>query len=299
MKKTLASALFVLLLTGLFAPLFGQQSENSLLWEISGNGLAKPSYLFGTYHLLNDGYLSQKNPAALAVFQKADGVVVEVVLDTPAMMRVQIGMLMPRNRLSQLLDSADYQLVKAELLQTAGMDISQFEHVKPMATVSMLSILYNSIAAPELLSYSGQPLDLFFASSAAATGKKVQSLETVEEQTEILFNHYSQSDQARILVELIQNKTQGVEMQKSMTQYYFDQNIQALYELNEKMKAVTPSWGDMAFFTTDRNKRWMVKLPTLLSAGNQFIAVGALHLPGPDGLIDLLRRQGYTLKPVK
>ena len=299
MKKTLASALFALLLTGLSVPLFGQQSENSLLWEISGNGLAKPSYLFGTYHVLNDGYLSQKNPAALAAFQKADGVVVEVVLDTASMMRAQIGMLMPYNRLSQLLDSAGYQLVKAELLQTAGMDIAAFEQVKPMAIATMLTIAYTTAAAPELSVYTGQPLDRFFASNGAATGKKVQAFETLDEQIDMLFNHFSQSDQALLLVDFIKIKARAIEAQKSLTQYYFSQDIQALYELNEKLMAEMPAWGNMDFITTDRNKRWMEKLPAMLSEGNRFIAVGALHLPGPGGLIDLLRQQGYTLKPVK
>lgn len=299
MKKTLVPALFALLLTGLIAPLFGQTSENSLLWEISGKGLAKPSYLFGTYHLLNDSYLSQKNPAALAAFQKADGVVVEVVLDTASMMRAQIGMLMPYNRLSQLLDSADYQLVKAELSQTAGIDIAAFEQVKPMAIATMLTIAYTSAAAPELTAYTGEPLDRFFASNGAATGKKVQGLETLDEQIDLLFNHFSQSDQARLLVDFIKIKVRAIEAQKSLTQYYFSQDIQALYELNEKLTAEMPSWGDMDFITTDRNKRWVEKLPAILSAGNQFIAVGALHLPGPDGLIDLLKKQGYTVKAIK
>jgi uncharacterized protein YbaP (TraB family) len=298
MKKSIIPFAFLLFVIGLVAPVFGQKLENSLLWEISGKGLSKPSYLYGTYHLLNDSYLAEKNPKALEVFKKADGVVVEVVLDTPAMMKAQMGMVMLDNKLSKLLDSAEYQLVKAELQQTTGMDITMFEQVKPMAIATMLSVTYTAISSPELANYTGQPLDKFFADEGARTGKKIQSFETIEEQVNILFNHFSLEDQAKQLVEMVSLKDKAFEIQRGITDNYFSQNIQAMHEESEKMVKEMPTWGSMDFITTDRNKRWMEKLPDILKSGNQFIAVSALHLPGPDGLIDLLRKQGYTVKAV-
>jgi len=242
--------------------------------------------------------LSEKNPKTLEVFKKADGVVVEVMLDTPAMMKAQMGMVMFDNKLSKLLDSAEYQLVKTELQQTLGIDIAMFEQVKPMAIATMLSVTYTATSAPELANYSGQPLDKFFADEGAKTGKKVQAFETIEEQVDILFNHFSLEDQAKQLAEMVALKDKAFEIQKGITDNYFSQNIQAMHETSEKMVKEMPSWGNMDFITTDRNKRWMEKLPDILKLGNQFVAVGALHLPGPDGLIDLLRKQGYTVKAV-
>jgi len=299
MKKLVSLFAFALLVIGLIAPLFGQKLENSLLWEISGNGLSKPSYLFGTYHLLNDSYLTKENPKALEVFGKTDGVVVETIVDTPAMMKAQMGMVMLDNKLSKLLDSVEFQLVKADLQQTMGVDIAMFEQVKPIAIATMLSVTYTATSAPELANYTGQPLDKFFAENGEKTGKKVQSLETIEEQINILFNHFTLQEQAKILAEMVTMRERALDIQKGITTNYFAQNIQAMYDLSEQSMKEMPSYGSMDFITTDRNKRWMEKLPDILKTGNQFIAVGALHLPGPDGLIDLLRKQGYMVKAVR
>lgn len=298
MKKFISQIVFALLIIGVAAPVFGQKLENSLLWEISGKGLSKPSYLYGTYHLLNDSYLPQKNPKALEAFKKADGVVVEMILDTSASIKIQMGMVMFDNKLSSLLDSSEYQLVKTELQETMGRDIAMFEQVKPMAIAMMLTIVLASTTSPELANYSGQPLDQFFTEEGLRTGKKVQPFETAEEQVDILFNHFTLQQQVEILVETITMKGKSVEGQKEIMANYFAQNIEALYKVNERLIKETPSWGSMDFITTDRNKRWMEKLPDILKSGNQFIAVGVLHLPGPDGLIDLLRKQGYTVKAV-
>lgn len=298
MKKLVSLFAFALLVTGLVAPMFGQKLENALLWEISGKGLSKPSYLYGTYHLLNDSYLAKESPKTLEVFKKADGVVVEMILDTSASIKIQMGMVMFDDKLSNLLDSAEYQLVKTELQETMGRDIAMFEQMKPMAIALMLTIVFASTTSPELANYTGQPLDQFFTEEGLRTGKRVQSFETAEEQVDILFNHFTLQKQAEILVETIATKGKSAEGQKEIMANYFAQNIEALYNVNERLIKETPSWGSMDFITTDRNKRWMEKLPEILKSGNQFIAVGVLHLPGPGGLIDLLRKQGYTVKAI-
>jgi uncharacterized protein YbaP (TraB family) len=290
----LAAALFLL---GILKPLQAQKLENSLLWEISGNGLSKPSFLFGTYHLLNDGYLGAEQPRVLDAFKKADGVVVEVVIDTPAMMKAQMGMVMPDNRLSNLLDSAQYQTVKAELQAAMGIDLGMLEQIKPIAISTMLSMAYTA-GSPVLSRYSGQPLDQYFAAEGKRSGKTVAALETIEEQVDVLFNHFSLKEQADILVEMVTTKERGQQINREIIDSYIAQNISGLDEIEQQTQKEMPAWGSMDFINADRNKRWMEKLPAILKSGNRFIAVGALHLPGEQGLIQLLRKQGYTVKPI-
>lgn len=296
MKKVLA-IVAALLLLGVLKPLQAQKLENSLLWEISGNGLSKPSFLFGTYHLLNDGYLGAEQPRVLDAFKKADGVIVEVVIDTPAMMKAQMGMVMTDNRLSALLDSAQYQLVKAELQAVMGIDLSLLEQIKPIAVSTMLSLAYTA-GLPVLSKYGGQPLDQYFAAEGKRTGKAVAGLETIEEQVDVLFNHFPLKEQAAILVEMVTMKERGQQINRDLIDRYLEQNIAALDEIGQQTLKEMPAWGSMDFINADRNKRWMAKLPAILKSGNQFIAVGTLHLPGEQGLIQMLRKEGYTVKPV-
>lgn len=298
MKKLLVLVAVALLLPGILKPLQAQKLDNSLLWEISGNGLSKPSHLFGTYHLLNDGYLADEQPHVLDVFKKADGVVVEVVIDTPAMMKAQMGMIMPDKRLSALLDSAQYQLVKAELQATMGIDLAMLEQIKPIAISVMLSMTY-AAGLPIVSRYSGRPLDRFFADEGKSSGKTVAALETIEEQMDVLFNHFSAEDQAAILLEFVVMKERGQQITRDIVDRYLEQNIAALDDIAQQTSKEMPAWGSMDYINADRNKRWIEKLPEILKSGNRFIAVGALHLPGEQGLIQLLRKKGYTVKPIK
>ena len=279
-------------------PISGQTLEKSLLWEISGKGLSKPSYLFGTYHLLTNEYLEKEHPGAFAKFKASENVVVEMVIDTPAMMKSQMHMLMLQNKLSALLDSATYRLLKNELEEQMGVDAAMFEQVKPMAINTILSMRYAQAASPELSQYGGVPMDLYFARQGAATRKNITALETVEEQMIMLYDHFSIQEQALQLTELLANKDKNLSISAELVGLYRDKNIQGMYDIGKRMEQEMPSFGSLNFLTVDRNKPWSQKLPSLMQAGSQFIAVGALHLPGPDGLIDLLRKQGYTVRPV-
>lgn len=87
-----------------------RQLPNSLLWEISGNGLKQPSYMYGTYHLLNDSYL-ESVPAVKDRFKASQGVVVETELDSAAMVKMGSHMVMQYNKVSALLSAEDYALV--------------------------------------------------------------------------------------------------------------------------------------------------------------------------------------------
>ena len=274
-------------------------ADNGLLWEISGKGLTKPSYLFGTFHLLNDSYLPQKQALALEKFQQADGVVVEIVPDTPAMMQAQMKMLMPNNRLSNLLDSTEYSLIAAEVKQHMGMEITALEQIMPMGLSIFFTIVYSKEVIPILENYTGVPLDIYFGQTGQATGKTVTALETVGEQFDLLFGKFTPEEQADQLVEMIQKREIARSTLQEIADNYLQSDLQGILDVSERMQKEMPAYGSMEYITTDRNKKWMEKLPALLQQGSLFIAVGALHLPGKEGLIDLLRKAGYSVKPVR
>jgi uncharacterized protein len=281
-------ALLLLLLGGLTA------QAQSLLWEISGNGLRQPSYLFGTYHVLKDSYLSQ-NLRAKTAFLQANGVVVETVIDSSAMLQMALRAMMLDKSLPKLLPSADYKLVADEFKRATGYDIMLFNQMKPIVTATMLAMAYIESENDTLQTFSGQPLDLYFAAEGKRAGKTVVSLETMEQQMGFLYDHDPVEKQATDLVTMVRQKDEMLTSGKKITALYLRGDLAAMWKLSQDYEQ---KFGDMAYLVKERNANWMKQLPAQMALRPTFIAVGALHLPGPDGLLELLKKAGYTLKPL-
>ncbi|WP_018477052.1 TraB/GumN family protein [Pontibacter roseus] len=268
----------------------------SLLWEISGNGLQQPSYLYGTYHLLNSSFLDSE-PKVKEHFLKSRGVVVETEIDSAQMMQLGAKMVMPDNKLSALLSQEDYALVSKEVKQAFGFDLSMADQMKPMTVLLMLSMAeYQKLEV--LKQYKGQPLDVYFANQNHKNGKKVTTLETMEQQFDLLYNHHPVEKQAEQLVKYVQQKDKAAQVSERLTQLYLAKDLTGMWALSEEYNKLTGA-EDMAYMLDDRNKDWMTKLPSIMKEQSTFVAVGALHLPGENGLIQLLQKAGYTVKPLQ
>ncbi|WP_460672760.1 TraB/GumN family protein [Larkinella ripae] len=278
---------FLLLLVSI--PAFSQ----SLLWKVSGNGLKQPSYLFGTYHILRDSYLNQ-HPNIKTAYEAAEGVVVETEIDSSAMLSMMMRGMMLDNSLTKLLSEPDYKLVAEEFKRATGFDLGMFNQMKPIITATMLGLSYAQKESDTLSSFTGMPIDLYFASDGRKRQKKVNSLETMEEQISFLYDHDPVEKQAQQLVEMVKGKADMHELGKSVTQLYLKQDLQGMWKLNEKYGS---SFGDMSYLIDERNHNWMKRLPGLMAVRPTFVAVGALHLPGPNGLIELLKKEGYKVEP--
>lgn len=118
--------LHALLVILLFTSLSGQ--GQSLLWQVSGNGLSKPSYLFGTYHILRDSYL-KRDSLTRRHFERTEGVVVEMVFDSSEAGNVRQYGTMIDNNLIRLIDAADYKLVADEFNAVTGQELSFYNQI--------------------------------------------------------------------------------------------------------------------------------------------------------------------------
>lgn len=271
-------------------------SAKSLLWEISGNGLKQPSYLYGTYHLLNDSYLNTV-PDVKERFNKSKAVVIETEIDSAKMMQLGAKMIMPDNKLSALLSPEDFALVGQELKKSFGFDLAMVEQMKPMTLLLMLSLTeYQKMEV--LKQYKGQPLDGYFADQGRKDGKRIHTLETMEQQFDLLYSHHPLDKQAEQLVAYVKHKEKALEISDRLVDLYFTKDLPAMWAISEEYNELTGG-GDMSYMVDDRNKDWMTKLPAIMKEQPTFIAVGALHLPGENGLIQLLQRAGYTVKPLQ
>lgn len=295
MKKAILGLLLLLSGFGLVKAT-AQQSQNSLLWEISGNGLKEPSYLFGTYHLLSASFLDEK-PAVKAVFKKSKGVVVEMVLDSSKLMQVASLSIMPGKKISDLISQEDFQLVSAALESATGIKLQLLDQFKPMAVNVMLIGAYAQSESGHILSkYTGLPLDAHFAQAAKQEKRQVTALETMEEQIKLLYDFMPYEEQAKELVNFVKQKEQMLKSQNDLLEAYMAEDFSGMVKQFEDYAEIGNSMG--AHMLDDRNMRWMDSIPGLMQGGSQFIAVGALHLVGEKGLITLLKQAGYQVKPI-
>jgi len=272
------------------------QSVKGLLWKITGKGLKEPSYLFGTYHLLTNSYLNEI-PQVKQSLAKTKGVVVEAVIDSSKLQNITTMAIMPDKKISGMISPEEAKLVSAELEALMGVNLAAVDQLKPSSVIVLMTVLYSQKLNSEVLKkYPGQPMDVYLATTAKKDLRTVTALETIEQQIDLLYNHFPLEEQARQLVIFVKQKEISEQSQAKLLQIYLEHDLEQLYSYADSLPK---DMGDSDFLLKDRNLNWMKTLPGLMAKESQFIAVGALHLAGPDGLISLLKKQGYNVTPVK
>jgi uncharacterized protein len=295
MKQKAITTQVLTLLSILLFPVFGDAQERAgIFYKVTGNGLKDTSYLFGTYHLVNNSYLDEL-PAVQKAFNNANGVVVEIIMDT-AKLRTANAAGMMQQSLTEMLDAPFRDSLNAEL-KSIGFDMQKVNNFKPVNVVLTLSIVHLIRSNGAVLrKYSGLPLDGYFAKTGASMGKSVTALETIEEQMNTLFNSASIEEQLQGLKSFVRNRKEMVRMGDELLNSWFAGDLTRMNELYETTLALS---GEEDRLLKQRNLNWMKVLPALLEKQSQFIAVGALHLAGNYGLVALLRQKGYSVTAVK
>jgi uncharacterized protein YbaP (TraB family) len=266
------------------------KDDNSLLWQISGKELKQPSYVFGTFHLLckDDIHFSAN---LLQAVKNADEVYFELKLDDPAVTMGGMFFLNMTNgqTLQDLFTAAEYSKVKKFFSDSLKMNIDFFNRMKPMMLESLLYPRMMPCKSP-----SGSELELM--SVAKKDKKQIKGMETVQFQAAI-FDSIPYEVQAKALLKDIDSADKNKVMFSEMVNIYKSQQISRFTEM---MKDSTFSEGeDDDLLLKKRNLNWVAQLDTILPKESIFMAVGAAHLFGENGLIALLRKDGYTVMPVE
>lgn len=265
-----------------------KNADNSLLWQVSGNGLNKPSYLFGTIHLICKGdYLwTTRMKKSL---KASDKVCFEMDLDDHETMVAAAGSFIDTSgkALKDYYTAAEYQTLKKFIKDTIGMDIGALRTLKPVALQSLIEMKVTDCS--EATSYEENIM------REALKGKKeILGLEPVSEQIDVLGSLPSDSV-ARDLLEGITHFAQSKADYRNLINTYRKQDINALYGMLSGNEGLGASKGT---FLDDRNKRWISRMSAIMKNHSVFFAVGAGHLPGGEGVIALLRKNGYTVTPL-
>lgn len=275
----------------------------SLLWKVSGNGLKSSSYLFGTHHLAPISVL-ESVPGFKAAFETSTQVIGEVdaakMQSQECMQMVQKMMLINNDTTAYMIfNEKEQQVVSAFLKENMGFELNQMPKIKPAFINNTATVITCSKMIPGF--NPEQQLDSYIQSQGLEKGKKIIALESIDFQLNVLFNSQSLIRQAQLLICTLNNLDKLVADTKELNQAYFSFDLKKLVELSEKREgdSCDPLPCEMENLIKNRNQDWMTKLPAIMSTSPSFIAVGAMHLPGENGLIALLKKKGYKVEPVK
>ena len=280
---TLAIAVIVLFFNGSAqAQTKSPKLENSLLWEVSGNGLSKPSYLYGTTHMIcsSDYFLTEKTKKA---FDASGKLVFEVNFSDPNEMKYAEKMGIGEKPLSKTLSIEELAKLDEILKKNAGLNVQQVDAFSMVGIMGVIS--YKSFGCKDIKMY-----EMEFMEAAKKKNLQMGGLETFKSQGISAANAYSNAE----LLTMLEEST--IEESSKLVSDYKNEDIQEMYESNTREKVMNAK--AKKYMLDDRNINWVKQMPGMMKTESIFFAVGVAHLGGDLGVINLLRKAGYKVKPV-
>lgn len=291
MKKIFALLMFFCITLGVNA---------QLLWKVSGNGLDKPSYIFGTHHVaplsMKDS-IAGMTEAMNGTSQVYGELVMEDMMKPEMLMKMQQAMMLPNDTtLKSLFTQAQYDSIASVVKENIGMELAMFDKLKPAALNAQLAVV---LSVKALKGYNPQEqLDTWFQTQAKQAGKKVGGLETMESQINVLYNSQSLKRQAQQLYCSATHIDYGIDMTRRLAEAYLNQDLDKLLEITEEKMGnacdSTPEEEEALIY--GRNANWAKQMPDIMKQASTLFVVGAGHLPGEHGVLKLLEKQGYTVE---
>lgn len=266
-----------------------KQKTSSLLWKIEGKNLKNPSYLFGTIHLIcADKFLWTE--AMKNALDTCEQVAFEVDMDDPKLaMEVSAGMLLPEEKeLKDFFSEENYKRLEKYAIDTLRIPAMMLSRMQPFAVLSMAAINSTECDQPPV-SYEQK-----ITGWAKASGKNIVGLESAEGQLAIMKEMNIDSTAAQ-LIKMLNNPEEQKEQYKQLLSVYTQQDLKAIHNLILNTLDIQ---ADLNRLLYGRNKNWIPEIEKLIQDNATFIAIGAGHLGGEDGVIQLLQQKGYTLTPV-
>lgn len=260
--------------------------EKSLLWKITGNGMAAPSYLYGTYHLLCPEDLVVDS-AILKSFAQTRQLYLEIDMSDKAAMTLQMMQMMKMKDgqdLNKLLSSADYDSVASLFQKRTGLPLTMVSATKP--------ILLSAMLYPAMMGCQPESWEETFIKMSEGRNMKIGGLETMELQMSVL-DSIPYKEQADHFKTALYRFDSMKLVSKQLIRLYKSKDIKKMYD---EIAADTQIGDYESVLLEKRNKSWIPVMEKKMKAAPSFFAVGAGHLAGNNGVINLLRKRGYKVK---
>lgn len=283
--------------------------QAQLLWKISGNGLQKPSYIIGTYHLAPVSFTDSIKglKAALDASEQVYGEIVMADLTSPEnQQKAQAAMMLPNGQtLDKLFTADEMTRINALVKSVLGVDMTnpmvaqQLGKLTPYALQVQLGVLIYLKKHPGFNPNEG--FDSYFQKEAAAKGKGVGGLETFDFQINTLYKSATMERQKQLLLCMADNLEFTEEQTENVVKAFFTQDLDGIEKaMDAKLNNTcdgTPEEKETLIYS--RNDNWMKQMPEIMKQKGTFFAVGAGHLPGERGLLAQLKKAGYTVEGIK
>jgi uncharacterized protein YbaP (TraB family) len=282
-KHILLFTLFIAICSGKILAQESPLGHQTLLWKVTGNNLEKPSYLFGTIHMVcTDSF--ELSPNVSLALDASDTLVLELDISNPdAVAQIVMANSLSTDSLSSGLSVADKTLL-AKQLGLLGMPLDKVELLKPYVLSMMIT---QSIAPPCPITSVEQVITNRWDNEEA-----MSYLESPEEQIAAMEKAI---DRLTLLKTLESLSDMPKELQQLM-RFYQSGEIDSIQSIMFSEESATENF--IEFLLINRNEKWVQQFKTFDQAKSYFLAVGAGHLPGEKGLIELMRDAGYTVTPI-
>ncbi|RYG48006.1 MAG: TraB/GumN family protein [Chitinophagaceae bacterium] len=263
--------------------------DNSLLWEVSGKGLKKPTYIFGTFHMMckDDIHFSETLKQA---FASSDHVYFEMDLDD---LSNTLGGLLFMNMkdgktLKDLYTPEEYAKVETYFKDSLRTPLSLVHRMKPLFLQAMM---YPKLMPCKNMSGIEQELMVL----AKDQKKEIKGFEDIAFQSSV-FDSIPYDVQAKELLKGIDSLHSYADEFNEMLDVYKTQRVMEIEKLFNESDFTMGAGQEILL--DNRNKNWVKQLNEIMPKSNVFVAVGAGHLPGKNGVLNLLKEQGYTVRPL-
>ena len=265
--------------------LYAQEKKyQSLLWEISGNGLQKNSYVYGTMHV-SDKVSYHLSDAFFTHLQNAD------IIATESEPRTWTTMFNIYNFYNQFEERGNFYtnfyinpLKKEDLY-------SQFKSNNyNLSSLLTRTNEYNKEYQEETY------LDMFIYRTARKFNKKTVGLEDVKTSSINVMKAQANMDQKEVdknqqaILKLLKNKTYN----EALTDFYREKDLDKI----DSLSTLSSPQNYLKAILFDRNIEMVQSMDSIMKTGSLFSAIGAAHLPGEKGVIELLRNKGYQVQPI-
>jgi uncharacterized protein YbaP (TraB family) len=264
---------------------------NSLCWKVTGPGLNQPSYIFGTIHLISkkDFFLSKSVETA---FKSCKTLALEVDLNMDKETKKDVGKsaILPEGKtISDYCSTEEMAIIKSfmsDSVKISGLKIKLYSRLKP--------IYLQSILLKEQLK-GDKSYEETFAKKAKKNNMNQVGLEAINLQMKIL-DTIPIATQIKDMVSSIKEGKASIRNFNEMIAVYKSQNIEKLHQLTIDEDSGINNFEDV--FLNNRNESWIPVIENLISKQPTFIAVGAAHLGGTKGVLNLMKLKGYVIEPI-
>jgi len=266
------------------------QQPKTLLWQVSGNGLSKPSFIFGTMHLLCSAE-EMMSDSLLSALSRSEQVFFEIDMDNPSeMLGVFKFIRMKDNKkIGDLLSPDEYQRVKNYFSNNKTvLPLSMMERFKPYFVAAMLSEAKMPCATKT-------GMEELILKQAKKEGKPISGLESIEFQASV-FDSIPYEEQAKELLKAIDEEAKQDSFTNRMAAIYLAQDLDQIEQLTLEEEGGVSSYLEL--FLYGRNAIWIPAMEAAMKKQPALFAVGAAHLPGEKGVLNLLKKAGYKVEPV-